>query len=91
MKVGDLVRHKNKRPKETALVIESVIKTTWDDFKDRAIVSTSYTARYNDGSLLKFHGYNVGKTIFVAMSAEQLSIYDLIEEKEKEENELQGC
>lgn len=74
MRIGDKVRH--KRREGVATVIDLTVKTAWDDFKNRTMVNTTYTARYDDGSLLRFYGFNIGKTIFKVEDFEQLSFLE---------------
>lgn len=63
MKVGDKVYH--KRDSAIATVIQMTVDTVWDDFKNRAVTKTKYVARRDDnGYLIKFYGYDIGKTIF---------------------------
>lgn len=75
MKIGDAIRHKNITGE--AVVISSTVHSFWDDIKQKIVVSTEYEARYDDGRLIKFKGYNIGKTIFNS-DGQQLSIFDYL-------------
>lgn len=77
MKVGDKIQAK-LIPNEEATVISSNIETVWDDIKKRKVVKTKYVARYDDGTLINFYGFNIGKTIFKSDDGTQLSIFDYI-------------
>lgn len=77
MKVGDKIQHK-QFPEEDATVISASIETTWDDMKKRKVTKTKYIARYPDGRLINFYGFNIGKTIFKSDDGTQLSIFDYI-------------
>ena len=77
MKVGDKIQAK-LIPKEEATVISANIETVWDDIKKRKVVKTKYVARYDDGTLINFYGFNIGKTIFKSDDGTQLSIFDYI-------------
>ena len=67
MKVGDKVYH--KKDSALATVIRMTVDSIWDDFKQRVITKTEYVARRDDnGFLIKFYGYDIGKTIFKSMT-----------------------
>lgn len=74
MKIGDKIRH--KRRQGIATIVNTEVEVTYDDFKDRKIVKTTYIARYEDGRLLMFHGYHINKTVFKVDEFEQLSFFD---------------
>lgn len=72
MRVGDKVQRKNYDG--VATIIQMEVQHQWDDVKQRDVVKTQYVARYDDtGHLLRFNGYNIGKTIFKWDPNEQLS------------------
>lgn len=74
MKVGDKIRC--KRYTGIATIIDFQVKQTMDDFKNQTIVRTTYTARFDDGRLIRFHGYDIGKRIFKVEDHEQISFFD---------------
>lgn len=81
MKVGDKVYHKN-RP-DIFTVIGFKFEKVYDDFKQKTITKTVYTARCDEtGTSIKFYGYDVNKRIFKVeddSGEKQLSFFDLID------------
>lgn len=75
MKVGDKVQSKSI-PEKDATIISINIETTWDDLKKREVTKTRYVARYDNGTLINFYGFNIGKTIFKSNDSTQLSFFD---------------
>lgn len=71
MKIGDKVYHKNREG--VATVISSEVLTTNDH-----VVRTTYYSMYEDGSVMIFYGFNIGKTVFKYEPNEQLSFLDLL-------------
>ena len=85
MKVGDKIQH-NKH-EGFATVVNMKVETVLDDFKGKPITKSSYTARYENGALLKFYGYDIGKRVFKVKGnqATQLSMFDNNENQNEKE------
>lgn len=85
MKVGDKVQL--KKHEGYATVINMKIETTLDDFKGKPVTKSSYVARYDNGALLKFYGYDIGKRVFKVKDNKsvQLSMFNNTENKNKKE------
>lgn len=81
MKVGDVVYSTKIRPNVTATVIKAdvVVKDKIDDKKQ---VRTSYIARYDDGSELRFYGCQINHSVFKVEDNGQMSIFDFIGKEE---------
>ena len=77
MKIGDKVRRKGIIGEAT--IVSCEVKLDWDDHKQKQIVKTAYKARYENGYLITFYGFNIGKTVFKS-DGEQISIFDYIKE-----------
>ena len=78
MKIGDKVRRKGVMGEAT--IVSCEVNKHWDDIKQKQIIKTTYTARYENGFLITFYGFNIGRTIFKS-DGEQISIFDYIKEK----------
>lgn len=80
MKVGDKVCH--KKLSGIATIIDCTIHSTYDVIRDKKITRTKYIAKYPDGSVFTFFGYDIGKSVMPYKEFEQLTFFDEIE-KEK--------
>lgn len=76
MKVGDKVRH--KKHEGIATIVDFQINQEWNFFKQKRVIKTKYIAQYENGNLLTFYGFNIGKTVFKYEPYEQLSFFDQI-------------
>ena len=74
MKIGDKIEH--KRRGGVARIVRITIDSTWDDFRKKVVTKTRYVAKYDNGQLLEFNGYDIGKTVFENKSGIQLSFLE---------------
>lgn len=74
MRIGDKIRH--TKHQGFATIIKVNVETAINDFDRKVTTKVKYTARYDDtGYLLKFYGYDIGKTVFKHEPNEQLSMF----------------
>lgn len=79
MKVGAKVKSTKVKRKDLATVISVDITKKHDTKKNREIIKSKYTAKYDDGSSLIFYGFDVGKTVFkVEESDGQMCLSDFL-------------
>ncbi|MBO5319047.1 MAG: hypothetical protein J6B01_04465 [Ruminococcus sp.] len=67
MKIGDVVFSTKIRPYDLATITDVQVMTKEKQLKDgrkKKEVRTTYTAQFNDGTFMKFYGFNIDKTIF---------------------------
>lgn len=67
MKIGDVVFSTKIRPLKLATISDVQVITKEKKLKDgrkKKEVRTTYTAQFDDGTFMKFYGFDIDRTIF---------------------------
>lgn len=81
MRIGDKVYSTRTRPKDVATIIRADVNIKKKEGTDQEI-RTTYEAEYKDGSLLRFYGFQINKSVFPVEEYTQLSLFDFMSEEE---------
>lgn len=81
MKLGDIVRSANVRPKETAIVSQIDISRRLDINTGHMETRTKYEATFPDNAVMHFYGASIGKSVTkVEKDDGQISLFDYCKE-----------
>lgn len=81
MKLGDIVRSANVRPKETAIVSQIDISRRLDINTGHMETRTKYSATFPDNTVMHFYGASIGKSVTkVEKDDGQISLFDYCKE-----------
>lgn len=78
MKVGAKVKSTKVKRNDLATITSLDISKRYDSKKNREVIQSKYTAKYDDGSSLIFYGFDIGKTVFTVEEANgQITLNEL--------------
>ena len=82
MKIGDVIYSTNVRGGDYATVIDAEVKLKEKNTKagKKTEVRTKYTAKFKDGTLLVFYGFDIGRSVFKFEEPDnQMNLSDFME------------